>query len=52
MKKNKFSFEGTIKSFPKKHIYLNINHLDKGNYILKIIYKNKVIKKTSFHKNK
>ncbi len=41
---------GTIESAPFYQINLNINHLQKGIYTLKIIHKNKVIKKTTFKK--
>ena len=50
MIKNKKTFEGEIDHFPKHKIYLNVNHLEKGEYTLKIVYKNKVIKKTTFKK--
>lgn len=49
IKKNK-TLKGKIESFPKHNIYLNVNHLETGKYTLKIIYKNKIIKKTSFKK--
>jgi len=49
MKKKK-SLEGSLDSFPKNQIYLNINHLEDGSYVLKIICKNKVIKETRFNK--
>lgn len=41
---------GNIQKLPSNKIYLNINHLEKGNYTLKIVHKNKVIKKTTFKK--
>ncbi len=44
------SYKGSLKSVPKYQIYLNINHLKLGKYTLKIIHKNKVIKKTTFNK--
>ena len=50
MKQNDDSLKGTLDSFPEKQIYLNINHLKDGNYVLKIIHKNKIIKKTRFNK--
>ncbi len=50
MIKKKKTFEGKLDHFPKHNIYLNINHLDKGIYTLKIVYKNKIIKKTTFKK--
>lgn len=35
---------------PNYEIYLNVNALQEGEYELKIIHKNKVIKKTTFKK--
>ncbi len=48
MKKKKY--EGTLPKMPANKIYLNINNLKEGNYTLKIINKNKVIKRTQFNK--
>lgn len=48
MKKKRF--EGVLKSMPGFEIYLNVNHLARGKYELKIINKNKVIKRTQFDK--
>ena len=48
MKKKRY--EGTINSMAGFEIYLNINHLERGEYKLKIIDKNKLIKQTSFIK--
>lgn len=48
MKKKKY--EGTLEDIPSDSIYLNINNLKKGMYTLKIVNKNKVIKKTRFNK--
>ena len=48
MKKKKY--EGSIKNVPAYKIYLNINHLAKGTYKLKIVHKNKIIKSTRFTK--
>jgi len=50
MKKEKSPFEGTLDSIPENQIYLNINHLNDGSYLLKIIYQNKVIKEITFQK--
>jgi hypothetical protein len=47
--KNK-QYETTVEKFFTKTIYLNVNHLEKGEYTLNIVYKNKVIKKTTFKK--
>lgn len=50
MKKKFTTYQGTIDRIPEKTIHLNINHLDKGKYVLKILHKNKIIKKTTFNK--
>ena len=50
MIKKKKTFEGNLEQFPRYNIYLNINHLYKGKYTLKIMNKNKVIKRTIFNK--
>tara|TARA_Y100001935_G_C17243792_1_gene477158 strand:- start:960 stop:1109 length:150 start_codon:yes stop_codon:yes gene_type:complete len=47
---DKKRYEGVIKNVSGFEIYLNINHLQKGNYVLKILNKNKIIKKTTFKK--
>ena len=44
------SYEGSIKKLATYKIYLNVNHLEKGAYKLKIIHKNKIIKTTHFTK--
>lgn len=49
-KKKKIQYEGQIEKLPDKKIYLNINHLEKGEYELNIINKNKLIIKTKFNK--
>lgn len=48
--KKKNNLEGSLDNFPENQIYLNINHLKDGTYVLKIMHKNKVIKKTVFKK--
>ncbi len=50
MKKKPFILEGDIPKMPNNEIYLNVNALEKGNYELRIINKNKLIKKTTFKK--
>jgi hypothetical protein len=50
MPKKSKTFNGKIESLPKHNIYLNVNHLEQGEYILKIIHKNKVIKLIRFNK--
>jgi len=42
--------EGNLNDLPADKIYLNVNNLTKGVYTLKIINKNKVIKKVKFNK--
>jgi len=46
----KKTFIGKLDNLPSYKIYLNVNHLEKGIYTLKIVHKNKVIKKTTFKK--
>ncbi len=48
MKKKKY--EGKVNEVPSNQIYLNVNNLKTGMYTLKIINKNKVIKRTIFNK--
>ena len=48
MKKTRY--EGQIEQIRNYKIYLNVNHLKKGHYHLKIICKNKIIKSTKFIK--
>lgn len=48
MKKKRY--EGELNKLPGFEIYLNINHLKKGQYTLKIINKNKIIKNIHFKK--
>lgn len=50
MVKKKHVIEGKIDHFPQYEIYLNVNHLEEGEYTLKIVHKNKVIKNTKFTK--
>ena len=48
--KNQNILEGSLDSFPENQIYLNINHLEDGTYVLKIMHNDKLIKKTIFKK--
>ena len=50
MKKKRSTYKSQIDKFPSKSIYINVNHLDSGKYVLTIVHKNKVIKKTTFKK--
>lgn len=50
MKKKRTTYQGDIDVIPTKAIHLNINHLEPGSYVLNIVHKNKVIKKTTFKK--
>jgi hypothetical protein len=50
MTDEKKAFIGKLDNLPNFKIYLNVNHLEKGLYTLKIVHKNKVIKKTTFKK--
>lgn len=49
-KKKNIQYEGQLEKLPDKKIYINVNHLDKGNYELNIINQNKLIVKTKFNK--
>jgi hypothetical protein len=49
-KKKSIQNEGQIEKLPDKKIYININYLEKGEYELNIINKNKLIIKTKFNK--
>jgi hypothetical protein len=51
MAKKKQIVQGEIDRFANHEILLNVNHLEKGNYKLKIVYKNKIIKSTQFTKD-
>ncbi len=48
----KKAYTGTLESLKAHEIYLNINYLKRGNYSLKIIHNNKIIKNTHFTKYK
>lgn len=51
MNKNKLHhYEGNLENLPLKKIYINVKHLEKGNYELYIIQNNKLIIKTTFKK--
>lgn len=50
MKKKRTTYHAEIDYVPTKEIHLNVNYLQPGKYVLKIMYKNKVIKKTNFKK--
>lgn len=49
-KKKTGSYEGNLEKFPHKKIYINVGHLEKGDYELNIVHKNKLITKTTFKK--
>jgi len=44
------TYEAKIENLTSKKIYINVNHLEKGDYELNIINKNKLIIKTAFKK--
>lgn len=48
MHKNDKIYKGIVPAMPSHKIYLNINQLQDGEYELRIINKNKLIKKTRF----
>lgn len=49
-KKENTKYEANINQFFDKKIYINVNHLEKGDYELRVINKNKLIVKTTFKK--
>ena len=50
MKKKQKVFYSELDEALSKKIYLNVNHLEKGHYVLKIMHKQNVIKKVTFRK--
>lgn len=50
MSKKKIIYKSEIDHLPAHKIYLNVNHIEKGDYELNIISANKLIKKTTFKK--
>jgi hypothetical protein len=50
MPKKPTIYSTDLEKNPSKTIYININYLEKGDYELKIIFKNKLISKTHFKK--
>lgn len=50
MNKKSKQLKGKLPPMPSHEIYLNVNALQEGEYELKIMNKNKVIKKTTFIK--
>lgn len=49
-KKEPVKYVTTVSQFPDRKIYINVNHLEKGEYELNVIHKNKTISKTNFKK--
>ncbi|MFT3794237.1 hypothetical protein [Flavobacterium sp.] len=50
-KKKPSHHEARLDHFPQKKIYINVTHLEKGDYELNIVHKNKLISKTTFKKS-
>lgn len=50
MPKKEIKYEAKIDKLPLNRVYINVNHLEKGDYELNIINKNKLISKTTFKK--
>lgn len=46
----KKKYESQIDQFPSNKIYINVNNMEKGEYEINIINKNKLIVKTTFKK--
>lgn len=51
MSKKQTKWVGKIEELPSKSIYINVGHLEKGNYELNLVHKNKLIVRTQFRKN-
>lgn len=49
-KKKPTRYKAEIENLEEKIIYINVNHLEKGDYQLDIIHKNKVLTKAAFKK--
>jgi len=49
-KKKPTRYKGKIENLQEKMIYINVNHLEKGDYQIDIIHKNKVLTKAAFKK--
>jgi hypothetical protein len=50
MPKNPKKYQGDLPAIPSRQIYLNIDHLEKGEYLVKITLRNKIIKHITFQK--
>jgi hypothetical protein len=50
MNEKKIKLVGKINELPSKTIFINVTHLEKGNYELNIVYNNKLISKSNFIK--
>jgi hypothetical protein len=50
MPKKQIKYEAKIDKLPSNKVYINVNHLEKGDYELNIINKNRLISKTTFKK--
>jgi hypothetical protein len=50
MPKKLTKFVAKIEELPSKSIFINVNHLEKGDYELNIVHKNKLLLKTNFKK--
>ena len=50
MPPKKMKYESKIDQLPSNKIYINVNNMEKGEYELNIVNKNKLIKKTTFKK--
>jgi len=50
MKKRHKVYYGKISDFLIKKIYINVNHLEKGDYEINIVHRNKIIKKFHFRR--
>lgn len=49
-KKDTVKYVAQVNQLSGRKIYININHLEKGEYELNVINKNKIVIKTNFKK--
>ena len=47
-KKTRIMYHGMVEIEPARHLLINIKHLSKGTYVLKIIHQGKILVETTF----
>jgi hypothetical protein len=48
--KKDINYKGEIEKLPDKKIFINVKHLEKGEYELNVVNKNKLLIKAKFSK--